>query len=220
MNKINMNSEKSIRGKHMEEQEDKSKAGRRQDKKEAAGRGLIARFAKLDIKKKIQYVGILLVIIVILAIYFASFSSTPAENPADDITTAPQYDDDIETRLKQTLSRISGAGEVEVMITYRSSGEIVPAISVDKQTSTTTDTDEGGSSTTNTENTQSEIVTVNTGDGNAALVLKEESPPIKGVIVVAEGADDIGVKIDLLSAVQTILNISPDQVDVYKMNIE
>jgi stage III sporulation protein AG len=40
------------------------------------------------------------------------------------------------------------------------------------------------------------------------------------VIVVAEGADDIGVKLNLLRAVETVLNVSPDRVDVYKMNNE
>jgi stage III sporulation protein AG len=49
-------------------------------------------------------------------------------------------------------------------------------------------------------------------------VLKENNPEIKGVIVVAEGADDIEVRLNLLSAVQTILDVSPDKVNVYKMN--
>ncbi|MDD5016943.1 MAG: stage III sporulation protein AG [Eubacteriales bacterium] len=205
----------------MEEQKENSKEANKQNNKKAQkSGGLISRFAKLDIKKKIQYVGILLVIVVILTIYFASFSDSSSETPAEQTATLAVDEDDIEAKLKQTLSRIEGAGRVEVMITYESSSEIVPAISVDKQTSTTTDTDDGGSSTTNSENTQSEIVTMNTGDGSAALVLREESPVVKGVIVVAEGADDIGVKLNLLNAVQTILNISPDQVDVYKMNIE
>jgi stage III sporulation protein AG len=51
-------------------------------------------------------------------------------------------------------------------------------------------------------------------------VLREDSPKVLGVIVVAEGADDIGVKLNLLEAVQTVLNVSPDRVDVYKMNNE
>jgi stage III sporulation protein AG len=104
------------------------------------------------------------------------------------------------------------------MITYESTSEIVPAISVDKQTSTTTDSSDNGTSTTNTENTQSEVVTVGSSSGNSALVLKEISPKIRGVIVVAEGADNIAVKLNLLSAIETLLNVNPDQVDVYKMN--
>lgn len=183
--------------------------------------GMMARFVKLDFKKKLQYLGILLVVIVILAIYFTSTASPVSQEPVSQAKSVSETaSSSIEEKLQETLSRIEGAGHVQVMITYESSAEIVPAISVDTQISTTTDDRDNGSSTTKSENTQSEIVTVNGSDGNNALVLKENSPPVKGVIVVAEGADDIGVKLSLLSAVETILNISPDQVDVYKMQNE
>lgn len=183
--------------------------------------GLITRFAKLDFKKKLQYLAILLVVIVILAIYFTSAGSPVSQEPVSQAATVSEtVPSSVEEKLQETLSKIEGAGLVQVMITYESSAEIVPAISVDTQTSTTTDEREGGSSTTKSENSQSEVVTVNGSSGNNALVLKENSPPVKGVIVVAEGADDIGVKLSLLSAVKTILNISPDQVDVYKMQTD
>ena len=187
-------------------------------------KGPLSRFMKLDIKKKIQYLAILLVIIVILTIYFASSGGIAnkqedqASQTAAEETTGVQEASSIEQQLRYTLAQIEGAGQVEVMITYESSSEIVPAISVDKQTSTTTDSGDSGTSTTNTENTQSEVVTVGGSGGNSALVLKEKSPEIRGVIVVAQGADNITVKLNLLSAVQTLLNVSPDQVDVYKMN--
>lgn len=180
----------------------------------------ISRFAKLDVKKKIQYLAILLVVIVILAIYFASVGTPQPPSQDENVLVMPAAEgsQSIEERLKDILSRIEGAGEVEVMITYESSAEIVPAISVDTQVTTKTDTRDSGTSTTNTENTQSEVVTVGGSSGNTALVLKENSPPVKGVIVVAQGADDIAVKFSLLKAVQTILNVSPQQVDVYKMS--
>ena len=184
--------------------------------------GVLRRFFKLDLKKRIQYLAILLVVIVILTIYFTSTGvADKAKESAPSVTTASeQRHDSIENQLKYTLSQIEGAGRVEVMITYEASGEIVPAISVDKQTSTTTSSGDSGTSTTSTENTQNEIVTIGCSGGNSALVLKEKSPEIRGVIVVSEGADNIAVKLNLLRAVQTLLSVSPDQVDVYKMNNE
>ncbi len=183
-------------------------------------KNIFVRFAKLEFKKKLQYLAVLLIVVVILAIYFASTGTEKKETPQGVQPVDASESSSIEQKLQDTLSKIQGAGRVQVMITYESSAEIVPAISVDTQTSTTTDQNENGSSTTSTENKQSEVVTVNGGDGSKALVLKENSPPVKGVIVVAEGADDIGVKLSLLDAVETILNISPDQVDVYKMQKE
>ena len=203
----------------MEEQRNKSEASGQDGKRKSLG-GLASAFLKLDTKKKIQYAAILLIVIVILTIYFSSTADTTDETVSEQSVTVETEDDSVESKLEQALSSIDGAGNVQVMITYESSAEIVPAISVDTQTSTTTDEDEGGTSTTNTENTQSEIVTVGDSDGTSALVLREDSPEVKGVIVIAEGADDIGVKLNLLNAVQTVLNVDPDRVDVYKMNNE
>jgi stage III sporulation protein AG len=189
--------------------------------------GLLARYLKLDTKKKIQYAAILLIVIVILTIYFSSVAknrsnenSEASSGAAAPVAETAEPADDIARRLQETLSAIEGAGRVEVMITYESTKELVPAFSVDQQISTTVDESSDGKSTTNSENSQSEIVTISGSDGSKALILKENSPKIKGVIVVAEGADDIGVKLNLLSAVQTILDVSPDQVNVYKMNNE
>lgn len=180
---------------------------------------LISRFKQLDVKKKIQYLIIILIVIVILAIYFASAGKAQPKIETQDKPSAVTISssDDVEQKLKHILSRIEGAGEVEVMITYESGTEIVPAISVDKQTTTKTDTRENGTSTTDTQNTQSEVVTIGGSGGSSALVIKEKSPIVKGVIVVSQGADDITVKLNLLKAVQTILNVGPHQVDVYKM---
>lgn len=196
------------------EEEEKQK-----DSKEKSMRSAFAKFKKLDTKKKIQYAVILLITVVIIAIFFAS-----TDNSSQPQTLQPSEIENqsgsLEERLKKALSSIEGAGRVEVMITYETSGLINPAISVDTQTTTTTDSFENGNSTTSTQNTQSEIVTVSGSDGNRALVLSEHSPQIKGVLVVAEGADDISVMLNLLNAVQTVLDVLPSQVDVYKMNKE
>ncbi len=187
--------------------------------KEKAG-SLIASFKKLDTKKKIQYVAVLLLAIIILTIYFSSFKSGAQNTPAPETSKAAVGYDDLEERLEKILSKIDGAGKVDVMITYESTPEKVPALSVDKQISTSTDIGQNGTNTTNIENTQSDVVTVNGGNGNDAFILRENTPKIMGVIVIAEGADSITVKLDLLRAVETVLNVSPDRVDVYKMNNE
>lgn len=180
---------------------------------------MVSKFKQMDVKKKIQYLIAILIVIVILAIYFASAGKEQPiiETQEPSLAAAGQNEDSLEQKLKNILSRIEGAGEVEVMITYETGTEIVPAISVDTQTTTKTDTRDNGTSTTDSQNTQSEIVTINGSGGSSALVLKEKSPIVKGVIVVAKGADDITVKLNLLKAVQTILNVGSHQVDVYKM---
>ena len=48
--------------------------------------------------------------------------------------------------------------------------------------------------------------------------MKENQPEVRGVIVVAQGAEDISVRMNLLNAVTTLLNVSADKVEILKMN--
>ena len=54
-----------------------------------------------------------------------------------------------------------------------------------------------------------------TGGSSDPIVIKTTEPKIKGVIVVSSGASDQNVKQNLYSAVQTALQISGHQVEIY-----
>jgi stage III sporulation protein AG len=54
-----------------------------------------------------------------------------------------------------------------------------------------------------------------TSGSSEAVVIKTNEAKIKGVIVVASGASDPQVKETLYSAVQTALQISGHQVEIY-----
>ena len=124
-------------------------------------------------------------------------------------TTQVQMDD--ETRLAQVLSQIDGAGQVQVMITYASGPEIVPA-SVSQINTSHQQTGEESSSQTSSSRSEPA-----SSSSEGTVVLKELSPQIKGVVVIAQGADNISVKMDLLQATVTVLQIEPEQVDVFTM---
>lgn len=124
-------------------------------------------------------------------------------------TTQVQVDD--ETRLAQVLSQIDGAGQVQVMITYASGPEIVPA-SVSQINTSRQQTGEESSSQTSSSRSEPA-----SSSSEGTVVLKELSPQIKGVVVIAQGADNISVKMDLLQATVTVLQIEPEQVDVFTM---
>lgn len=111
----------------------------------------------------------------------------------------------MEERLESILSQISGAGRVKVMLTLDTSSEIVTA-SDSKRT-------EGSDGLT--EDTSPS--TVSSGGNESPIILTEIMPSIRGVIIVAEGASNISVKIALLTAAQTVLGISPNMINVFAM---
>ena len=182
-----------------------------------------AKYKNLSSKKKTQYIAIIILIAVILAIYFSSFlpSSSEGEGKEDlslDTASTADYEAQLKASLETTLSKISGVGQVEVLITYESGKEIVPAMTTDTQKNSTTDTSGDGDKTSTSENSQSKITTIQSGNEVDALIIKEKLPAVKGVIVVAQGAGDVSVKVNLLKAVQTSLGVSPGQVEIFEMN--
>lgn len=172
-------------------------------------------------KKKFELIIIIIIIIAIIAIFASSYIK-PQENPATQPSVKAEektsdQTQDLEAKLEAVLSKIKGAGNVRVMITYESGPELVPAIDSSSQTSTQ---EESGQTTktTITENEAQKPVTVQQDNGTQPLVITEKEPKIRGVIVIAEGAGDIRVKMDLLRAVQTVLSVDAECVDVFVMN--
>jgi len=119
-----------------------------------------------------------------------------------------------ESRLKELLETLVGVGQVEVMVTVDSTEELV--VYRDTQESHQVTNEEDGSATRHitqvTRNGQIVLHEVS-GDGQP-IVLKTLRPDIRGVVVVAEGAEHIQVKALLLEAVQKGLGVKPQDVSI------
>jgi stage III sporulation protein AG len=122
------------------------------------------------------------------------------------------------TRLERILSQVESAGKVSVLITYETGPEIVPAVKTDKQSNSSNDGTEQTNSTTSTTQ-DSEPVVVQGKNGTEPMVLMTKEPVVLGVLVVAEGASELDVRLRLMQAVQVALQIAPDRIEVLPMNI-
>ena len=80
--------------------------------------------------------------------------------------------------------------------------------------------DEGRTSTQTETTESSEPATVSAGGSDEPIVLMEKQPVVRGVIVVAEGAADIRVKLDLQRAVKAVLDIPLSQIEVFELSAE
>jgi len=123
------------------------------------------------------------------------------------------YSSVLEKKLQDTLSQLKGVGEVKVMITLEETEEVVPAFNTTKNNETTKEIDsQGGTREVIREDMTIQVVT---GDEGSPIVIKEIKPTIRGVIVIAEGAEDLSVKEMLYEAVKTVLGIPGNRVEVY-----
>lgn len=178
-------------------------------------------FEKLKKIKHIEIYAIILLVIAILAIWY--FPSNKEEQKSIDSTNTStatvEYCKSLENRLNTVLTQIKGAGEVSSMITLDGEIERVLAYANDEKVSSTQNTTSNGTvNKTETNNTSKEPIIVTVNGSNEPLVLKEIMPNVKGVVVVASGADNIKVKLDILKAVQALLKVDSGQIEIFSKN--
>lgn len=125
---------------------------------------------------------------------------------------------EIEEKLKDTLENIDGVGKVKVMVYFKGGEEQIPAINVNDSTSLTEEKDtDGGTRKVTQKNDGKTIVMMNTEKGTEPFVVKKNKPEVSGVCVVAEGADDNLIKLQIHKAVVNLFDLKEKDVNVYSM---
>lgn len=124
-----------------------------------------------------------------------------------------------EEKLKKALSRIEGAGEVEVLITLRESEERVLEKDIPEHVSETSETDAEGGSRIISERRLEEatIYTVNEAGQDVPYVRKVIQPVVEGVVVIAQGGDSEIVKQNIIETIQVLFGIEANKIRVVKM---
>lgn len=161
--------------------------------------------------KKIKHIQIyiaLVFIVVILLIYFSTFSSKKTTNTTQTSSTIEQYVSTLESRMGAALSEIKGAGTVSVMITLSSGTGLILAETNESKT-----INSGGNSTITV---SSQPVIISKNGVSSPVVLSETLPEIKGVIVVSSGAANAKVKLELIKAVQALLDVPSGSIEVFE----
>ena len=184
------------------------------DKENLKGKAL----GLLKKKKTMEILIAIIIFAIILSIYASTLGggSNESEKESEGTSSSGSIDvSQMEEKLENALSAIEGAGKVRVMITYETTPELIPA--TDSETQTTTNENEENQTSSKSETQSSKTVTIQQQSGTEAVTITEKQPEVRGVIIIAQGADDVRVKMDLLKAAQTVLNVSADRVDVFTM---
>ncbi|WMI80161.1 hypothetical protein [Anaerotignum sp. MB30-C6] len=125
-----------------------------------------------------------------------------------------QSEREMEQRMAEILSKIQGAGQVDVMLTFSATTESV--VAHEEKTEETRSQENGKTS----ENFRKETAVVMTEDGKgntSPLVLTENSPLVEGVVIVAQGGDNAVVCKALNSAAQALLDVPAHKIAILKM---
>lgn len=143
-------------------------------------------------------------------------SSMSADNSSDE-----SYAAYLEERLTQLLSRMDGVGKVEVMITLKSSRELVVEKEQPVSRSSTNENDsQGGTRSVSQVDSQENTVYRTEGSASEPYVIKTLVPEIEGVLVVAEGAGSGSINKTVVEIAQALFGVEAHKVKVVKMEPE
>jgi stage III sporulation protein AG len=126
----------------------------------------------------------------------------------------------MEDKLERTLSKVKGIGNVEAMITLKSSKEQVALKDNPYTKEGLNEVDgEGGSRTDNHIQREDSTVLVTNEDGKTVpYIVQEKEPKVEGVVVIAEGGDNPKVIMDIMEAVEVLFDVPAHKVKVMKMS--
>jgi len=180
-------------------------------------------------KKIVEFLIIVIVIgvsIILVSNFFAPADTNEPQKDALYTSKVQSQKSDsepnfkLEQRLAKILSEIRGVGRVSVIVTYSSGPESVLAREEkNNQTNTNERDSTGGERKTIQNDIETSYVMADEQSGTKKpVVVRQIASKILGVVVVAEGGDNLTVKSDIISAVEAATGIPEYRVKVFKRN--
>ena len=118
-------------------------------------------------------------------------------------------------KLQNILEQVEGVGKVEVMITVSSMGK--KTVEKDR----TAQEESGGASGEETSTTRTEETAVYAKDGEeneVPFVTEETTPQIQGVLVAAQGGDNLVVAENITEAAEVLFGVEVHKIKIMKLN--
>lgn len=153
----------------------------------------------LDYLKKYKFMILVLLVGMVLMMW-------PDAGETKEVPTPATRELSLQESLEKILEKISGAGQVSVLLT-QSAGE-----------ETIYQTDENSSVQDSASSTQRQTVLVSgSGREEIGLIKKVKAPTYLGAVVVCQGADNASVRLAVVEAVRSATGLSSDRITVLKM---
>jgi stage III sporulation protein AG len=125
------------------------------------------------------------------------------------------YEEEYEKQLKKALEEMLGVDDVTVVVNIDSTDKkILEKNTVTKSQTTEEKDNEGGERKVQDNSTDQQLVIIREGEKEVPIVVEYQKPAIRGVLVVAKGAENIQVKKWIIEAVTRSLDVPSHRVAV------
>ncbi|MGE7779761.1 stage III sporulation protein AG [Peribacillus sp. NPDC097264] len=132
-----------------------------------------------------------------------------------DFKSTKDYEVYLANEMKEALESIVGVEDVKVVIYVDASEKKVYERNKTTQKQVTQETDqEGGKRTVEDTSVDEQLVLIKNGEKEGPIISETQKPSVRGVLVVAKGADNIQIKKWIVEAVTRSLDVSSHRVSV------
>ena len=154
--------------------------------------------------RKYKYVFLVFAIGIVLMCIPKSTDSM--QSNLQNVAALEKDGESVEEKMERILGKISGAGNVCVMLTDRAGAETVYQ----------TDTQESVSG--ENQSVKTETVIVGNGSAEKSSLVRQVNPPAYlGAVVVCQGADDPKIRLAIVDAVSKLTGLGSNCISVLKM---
>jgi stage III sporulation protein AG len=131
---------------------------------------------------------------------------------SDELKEAEDY---YENQLKEILQSAMGVDEVEIMVNLDATESKVYEKNRTTQSQLTDEIDrEGGKRKVEDTSKDEQVVITRNGDIETPVIIKTKKAEVRGVLIVAAGAENIKVKASIVEAVTRVLDVPSHRVSV------
>lgn len=177
-------------------------------------------------RKKEQFLTAVLVVVILLLAFWPSAADHEKQEKqqTEEVQTQVQAEETnaderkkLEDDLKRILLQVEGVGEVDVAVTMESTGRKLVEKDVPLSESSVDETGNGTNSKKESKNSEEATVYLENADGTKApYVIEETMPVVRGVLVVAQGADDPQVVAEIKEAAMALFHLEAHKIKVMK----
>lgn len=156
---------------------------------------------------KYKHVLLILLVGIGLMLLPSGGKSSAQEQPTP--TAAPeqiQQTQTLQEQLSSFLSRMEGAGRVEVLLTLATGEETLYQTDSDRTTADRSETDR-----------QDTVIVSDSGRNEAGLVCQVNPPTYLGAVVLCQGADNSAVRLAITQAVANATGLGTHKITILKM---
>lgn len=131
-----------------------------------------------------------------------------------------EYQGELEKRVEKILSKMEGVGNVSVLITLASDGNIIVEKdqSMDQTKDVTNDAAGGNQTKEVLEKQENTLMYENEVGKEVPYVRSRSMPQVQGIMIVCDGGDKIEVVVKITSAMEALFGIESHKIVIVKRN--